>query len=117
MNTPLLLRVKERILAEPEHFWMGDWINMDCGTSGCIAGHAIMEALSADAKTAREIVLSLEYKHSIFSRLAASALDLTKDQSERLFYACAWPEPFRCNPTAEVSAKRIEHFIATEGRE
>lgn len=45
MNTELLLKVKSAILAEPRKFTMSQWAGKDedspCGTSACIAGHAV----------------------------------------------------------------------------
>lgn len=120
-----LKRVRAAILAAPKRFIMRNYIlgsdpGLDpgtgdskwCGTSGCIAGHAV----------------GLTYAHnrSIPER-ARDRLGLNYAQGARLFIAGNWPEPFRKigrrhhregQPHyAKNAALRIDHFIATKGRE
>lgn len=52
-------------------------------------------------------------------RRNARELHLTAEQWELLFVYGAWPMQFKrsTNPTAQTAIKRIDHFIATDGRE
>lgn len=132
MNIQKLLKLKGRILQEPNHFDMKYWTN-DCGTGGCIAGMSChMEG----------------YKLSIFSSMvtppmggskvftheeARKILGLTPEQSRRLFYVkylhpqttYHWPSKFAWDykraktprGRALATARRIDHFIQTDGRE
>ena len=138
MNKTLLLKVKAAILAKPERFDMDNW----CGTSHCIAGHAAVIAgwlkpnaayeflrrswtpsANAKADDCDPDVVASDGSHSAepFARL----LRLDEDQAERLFYSEEWPTPFAeayKNATgpgarAGIAADRIDHFIATDGRE
>lgn len=112
MNVELLRKVQEQILAEPKKFDMGDFDGeTQCGTTHCIGGWAAkLEGLEISSEGGRE------------------ALDIDKDQAERLFYVTeddegpGWPLQFRGEkdawlPTPQQAVDRISHFIATEGRE
>jgi hypothetical protein len=118
MNIELLQRVKTHILEEPRRLSMNAWFynvnpeqggNPPCETVGCIAGWADF----------------LKHGVVIGNEQIGSSLELTGDQRKRLFYAHYWPEPFWTRyiystskeENAKVTADRIDHFIATEGRE
>jgi hypothetical protein len=117
MNIELLERIKNHILEEPKRINMYCWVKSVeydgplCGTAACIAGWAF---LLADK-------VSLGY----VNEEATSLLWLNPDQSVRLFYVDNWPDRFRVldrvppgtSAYAQVVARRIEHFIDTEGRE
>lgn len=136
MKTRLLKKVAEHIKEEPRRLDMEKWTDVvdpvyadspPCGTVGCIAGWACM--LNGDKPTpggGSQIYF--------FSR-GQELLGLTKDQADRLFTAPAlafewksaptWPKKFARRyekaktPKGRASATlaRIEHFIATKGRE
>lgn len=105
-GTELLLKVKAKILAEPEEFDMGYF----CGTQCCIAGHALILA----GLPCRDV-----------EREAARVLELRKPKAGRLFHIEQWPFKFRLgyagahtHPSrSEIAADRIDRFIATGGRE
>jgi hypothetical protein len=110
MNTELLLIVKKKILAHPDKFNMNEW----CGTSKCIAGWAV--SLSGK-KMRRSNGTGEEYLPN--KKKAASLLGITLDQADRLFFICNWPDAFfyMDGEEAENAAKRIDHFILTDGAE
>lgn len=123
MNIPLLKKVQKAILAEPKKFDMREWFYEDdrspCGTTACIGGHAVALATGAvSLKIAHQTLKSTEIRPRI-------VLDLEFSEADRLFYKATWPETFRvkynmarsANGRAMVAAKRISHFIKTEGRE
>ena len=124
----MLRKVKRHILAEPKRLYMSDWILRDrgngkiylmsgkerkfakCGTAACIAGWTVIladrEGEGRVGDTAKEI------------------LGLNDSQHDRLFAPSCWPEKFHQGTTgdgkkrtAEIAAKRIEHFIKTDGEE
>jgi hypothetical protein len=125
MNIELLQRVKKAILDNPEHFSMDYWYQYidenghvtlenytvgvaegltECGTKACIAGWAVF--LGRDDSTG-------VYDIGLY---AQNILDLTNDQARRLFHMDRWPKQFWLDDT-ETAAARIDHFIATGGRE
>lgn len=122
MNKELLLKVRDAILAEPEHFDMEHFVrrNTSCGTTACIAGWtvALSRNTTPDADETIPDSISVAWE-------AQSRLGLTHEQEVALFYADDWPEPFRAQyddayepaELACIAAGRIDHFIATEGRE
>jgi len=97
MNIELLLQIKERILAEPAQFVMGDVFLSDvgrayedrgdirresiphCGTAACIAGWAIALHEQTDPKTARTLMRKRTGPGSAatWDALAVSVLGLT----------------------------------------
>lgn len=128
----LLLRVKESILAHPEHLNMDIYLDGpndsgqedaqgllagQCGTSACIAGWAV--ALSTPS--------TLVNAWSV-PRKATELLDL-KNFPTALFMADEWPQPFRADFAcaqenedeldtldrlhllAQIAAARIDAFI------
>jgi hypothetical protein len=122
MNVDLLLRVKAHILAEPRRFDMDDWVRKSkaapCGTVACIAGWAGLLNNPQIEKTYD--VTSID-----FFQPRHNGLQLTEDESDRLFYEGEWPEPFcseyydaeSSSERAAVAVRRIDHFIETNGRE
>lgn len=137
MNIDRLLRVKERILAEPAAFQMDGYVSA-CGTACCIGGHAAIDAgfITPSATTSRlgydltpagaQVVGGLAYGSGrdgfgVFS----DALGLSPSAANRLFFVANWPKGFRepferaagAAARATIASKRIDHFIRTEGRE
>lgn len=122
MNTKLLLKVKAAILAEPRSFIMADWSTQDpespCGTSACIGGWAT--ALSRNPAKPN--------LHDSHMSQGPDLMELSPDGENKLCYKGMWPQPFKDsyekaeyaedrNAMAKAAADRIDHFIATEGRE
>lgn len=126
INVRLLRKVKRHILEEPRRLLMYTWASNSndapCGTAGCIAGwSAILSGRPADeVKAVQDHAASI-----VFRGEAAQLLRISDAQAARLFYAGNWPNPFRMDyvynfdriKRAQITADRIEHFIATEGRE
>ncbi len=125
MNTELLLKVKAAILADPLKFDMCAFFTADesspCGTTACIAGHAV-------AIDSGELDLSKWNQFSSYHFKGQSVLGLDDGQSNRLFYSEAWPrelydryidasEASNRPLVASISAERIDHFIATNGED
>lgn len=136
MNTELLLEIKDHILVEPTRLMMDDFISRGepgeefyadngtqiypaCGTVGCIAGWACILSLNEN-----------ELKHIDPEYKGAELLGLDCDSgfstnSARLFFTSCWPKSLMedyeqagsVSERANIAAKRIDHFIATEGRE
>lgn len=127
-------RLREICKAITEHadqFLMGDFFDhlLDgagavggCGTAACIAGwgcHLFLTRESTLAKTKSK--WSLQFYVLDVRR----AIGLTAVESDGLFHLGYWPEQFRCRynyakaPTARaaIAVARVEHFIATEGKE
>lgn len=140
MNVELLRQVQAKIQKHPEHFDMetiftdacgdededeeGPFKNEQellsgCGATACIAGWAFLLSPPAlgffedRADNWGEAVL--EY--------AARALGLDWESARTIFYPWNWPAQFKEQyessetPVSELACERIEHFIATEGRE
>ena len=129
MNIPLLRRIKKHILAEPKRLKMFSWIVhrsdrmatittddgerpfAKCGTAACIAGWACL-------------LEGQEPQLSYVADEARTLLGLNNAQAEVLFSPLCWPRRFRgtdlddgSRKSAQLTAKRIEHFIKTKGRE
>lgn len=132
MNVKLLRKIKQRILRKPNRFDMNHWFSRtrkyygfteqlseathnpkefieECGTAACIAGWACILGEGS-------FMFSCEDE-------ARRLLNLTFHQSQRLFLEQGWPAEFRASSSesneqrAMRAAKRIDHFIATNGRE
>lgn len=148
MNVELLLQVKDRILKEEfpvimeSYFAVGpdspeiaqtdaletvegwfsyeheeipgaDGINKHgCKTAGCIAGHALM------------IVHPGNDKFHDYEYHAMTALGISQEDADKLFFDWLWPDQFRISYNTylsemefkeanQVVADRIDHFIAT----
>jgi hypothetical protein len=113
MNIELLREIAKVIQLRPEEFDMREFnsTNHSCGTVHCIGGWAAVLSGTATLRETRE------------------KLGLSLRQWNRLCYVeCeeefggGWPSKFwgvedRWKPTPEQAVARIEHFIATEGRE
>lgn len=135
MNKNLLLKVKEKILQEPKQFLMRTWYSSvlsenpetlvlqngvikrkvkipNCGTAACIAGWA---ACILNKKKPSEASLVILPSEEDFGISISSYYKLTRFQ--------AWPLKFQKHrkegtvPFAKQAAARIDHFIATEGKE
>lgn len=140
MNVELLRKIAAVIQEKPREFDMNGWHQsahqygmalcdlpkdeqVSCDTTHCIAGWAQVLAPDRDC----QVRASLD---------ARRLLDLTPEQADRLFYVeiedggTGWPLKFRGRPnkgmdklesmwsmTPKQAAARIEHFIATEGKE
>lgn len=122
MNKELLLKVKNRILANPESFDMDDWgvygeykgdgsleLKTHCGTTQCIAGHAIV------ASGIKELD-----KPFWPDELGAEVLDISMLDARRLFYSFEWgtlSDDYNGATTpeekAQIAARRIDEFIAS----
>ena len=146
MNIELLQRIKAHVLEEPKRIYMGDWnyridageeyeiegatlVGPACGTVACICGWAIQlsDAELNDADSAR----GQGPTGKRLLDLSGSPWYPEKDsdefsQAQRLFHEICWPEEFRARlqnapvqsqEYAQVVADRIDHFIATDGRE
>lgn len=119
MNEGLLLKVKERIYANPDRFRMGAYIT-EIGpiTCGCIAAFSIAEGehtelVDVSAKADRT---PIGYE----AKRAAELLEITAEQGWLLFHLGMWPVEFRLmykrnKPLA--ATKRITRFIETNGTE
>mgnify|MGYP001606024650 CR=1 FL=1 len=118
MNVKLLRRIQRWLmrLRHPEHFNMADyWRKGDCGTSYCIAGKALQ---LSGYRLGHDMAFSLKGRKGRFIRpIAESLLWLTPDEAHRLFYKTNWPYQFLHSSDPKSAAKRIEHFIETDGKE
>lgn len=128
MNIGLLQQVKARILAEPNAFRMDTW---SCGTAHCIGGTALL--LVGDPIVNPED--QAWFQHTATGEeagdAAARVLGLSKEggndsEAERLLHEESWPYEFSGKSheegvsrakRAQIAADRIDHFIATGGRE
>lgn len=127
MNVELLQKIKQAILEEPRRIDMTSWalhpLSVEnppaCNTVACIAGWAVALTNNLRGKALSGFEDGIEYT-------AEKYLDLPYPFSRRLFYMSRWPRTFqerliylspRTPEYARVVADRIDHFIATEGRE
>lgn len=129
MNVKLLRKVKRQILKEPKQFVMeGFFVEAgsdvtpkkipNCGTAACICGWAI---------SLKNAVTPAEANCQSVNEWTdgEDALQLTREQADRLFAHFDWPERFflryrnakSFKARAEAAADRIEHFIKTDGAE
>lgn len=134
MNTKLLRKVKEHILAEPRRLMMAWFIEKrlglnhrihirgtrktrpfpKCDTAACVAGWT---CLLNDRNFPKQDGIS-------WSNTARELLGITAEQGNRLFVPSLWPKKFLRGiaddgrpSTAKIAAARIEWFIRTKGRE
>jgi hypothetical protein len=132
MKVELLQLVKEQILKEPEQFDMMMWFQTapslrrpvpNCGTAACIGGWAMAISQGISPREADNMRV---FKQSDASRV----LGLSLAEGTRLFHVMAWPIDFKSafiqeedntleglQARARIAAARIDHFIATNGRE
>lgn len=110
MNIELLNRIKAKILEEPENLKMDVF---HCGSAHCIGGLA-------------QVLSGAEILNGKNWEPATNLLGLTMPESDRLFELTYWPDKFLKDYEdniddkqylAKITAERIDHFIATEGRE
>ena len=101
-----------------------------CNTICCFAGWAL--ALSTP-KESLNVEFGDDYIGGFFkingkvsgAPEAEEALGITRDQGDRLFYEWEWPKKFQtryfkaktARGKAKVGSDRIDHFIATKGKE
>lgn len=113
MNIPLLRQIQAQIIQHPETLYMPSY---DCGTTACIAGWA--------CKISGVDVSEASHK-SMFE--GQRLIGLSSEERGRLFCENWWPEQFRlqfgpehpagCKARAKAAVARIDHFIATDGKE
>jgi hypothetical protein len=122
MNVELLRKVQAHVLEEPKRVWMNDWIvfgpdyaglkRPECDTVGCIGGWGWL--LSGHTGYPDNVDGYLE------------VFDITFHEGKRLFHIGHWPDRFKdklsefrwqTQEYAQAVSDRIDHFIATEGRE
>jgi hypothetical protein len=139
MNVKLLRQVAAAILNEPKAFDMEAWFDHSsqvapCGTTACIGGW--MGVILMKKKRPGDLIISGGWEWDVVNqKMEHLALHKTwgecgldQDQRDRLFYDYNWPDEFMVayneakalgdyEAAAMVAAARIEHFIATEGRE
>lgn len=140
INKRMFDKVKARILAEPEMFYMGDWIGHpteeslrpSCGTTCCIGGHAAVEegwriiTKEVSGYGLRNYFISPDgTQHMGTGQLinaAKKALGIDDQGENNLFYVDGWPSVFQevenspySTPQmkAENAVARIDHFLAT----
>ncbi len=132
MNVKLLRKVAKHILEEPKRLLMRTWIFeksdkqtrvrmaqggsrpfAKCGTAACISGWACI--ISGHGE---------EAKKDSFMDVGMRLLGIGYPQAYRLFGPENWPKEFQRGTkddgtakTARIAAKRIEHFIKTNGDE
>lgn len=132
MNVELLEQICETIMQENTLFSMDLWFRKRdgsivhpscpddyCGTVCCIAGHAIKYGCPngiADMVITEGAVYS-----NLYSNLACSLLQLSREEGERLFYISFWPSNYLNayyetdlpRLRAKAAVNRIQHFIET----
>lgn len=129
----LLRQVKRAILAQPNFYAQNRWVSSvnSCGTTCCIAGWAdfVVNGKAAHNKRAKKLIVPTGQQWKVadeWLEIAAEALGITLDESERLCEGSSeWPEDLAgayaeaatAKERAKVAAARIEHFIATDGAE
>lgn len=133
IDTARLRRVRDGILADPDHFSMVDWVS-ERGNATCIGARA---ALDAGFITLRQAVNPDTNRFYDFTAAGAAygdhhpydetpfrvALNLTAEEADRLFTVDHWPQPYYVDYAkarspqlrADVAALRIDHFIKTRG--
>lgn len=130
MNTKLLRKVQKHILAEPRRLNMDcilirdldteDTDNPLCGTVGCIAGWAwVISGKKGDdfnlADAGKELALRPIEQDRLFTepKYAWEGCHSTWP----IDFAKAYRAASDAETRAEVTSKRIDHFIKTKGRE
>jgi len=136
VNVRKLRKLQKWILAEPRRFHMAFWAvggkhhlvakqNPPCGTVACLAGNAcLMEGLALTPMAEDKSDLELA-EHDCISDKAMEILGLDELQQKALFHVDNWPMNFAeeynsaddCIEGADITARRIEHFIKTKGAE
>lgn len=97
----------------------------ECNTAACILGWA-NALFPANPRRARAMMKGLDSLGSCRFPHGAARLNLSADEAQRLWADHRWPEPFRSLNTklkehgvasAKNAARRIDHFIKTNGAE
>lgn len=135
MNKDKIRELAEHIVEHPNEFDMDYWaggpaaLDRHCGTVACLAGTACI----IEGKTLRRSGLltpiTNEHGYTVsVPNLANDILDLTDDQGDRLWFLRHWPRMFAGDyenavenrdwaGAACVAARRLHHFVATDGKE
>lgn len=109
-----LRKVAAAILKEPELYDQGEPFLPDptCGTQACIAGWAV------------HLFDKRFDRNGSLPDAAARALQIDRSEVGKLYWRSSWPEKLCDQLTggsalkkARVAARRIEHFIKTDGAE
>lgn len=138
-NTIKALRwIKRQVLKEPRQFQMANFFENDleeieipnCGTAACIGAWGICYVKHINPKQAMKRIVRAEKRKNwgagnpnIAWKRGQSAIGLSDRQSELLFKFECWPKQFRrlkrqgTLPYAQQAARRIDHFIKTDGAE
>lgn len=139
MDKVLIRTITERIVADSRRFDMSLWASNDtygvapCGTTFCFAGETVASVLP-EVEFFADFTFAWQNQAFEYASVARVMLDLTPSQADRLFYVRSWPEQFRDAYAAarygssesivkrrarmaDILAKRVEHFIKTNGRE
>lgn len=137
VNVRKLRKLQKWILAEPRRFHMAYWavgINHrlaqrqkpPCGTVACLAGNAcLMEGWKFKPDSEGKNDLYLDKPNADIPDEASRILGLNTAEQMVLFHVDNWPATFyqeynnAASPAeaAEITAKRIDHFIKTKGAE
>jgi hypothetical protein len=139
MNIEKLEALKERIKRESMHFDMSLWfknhstlanklIDPACGTAACLAGHACLNEGYLHDPYGYTCNVLVNGAPKSAEATARHILGLTHTEGDRLFFTSSWPFRFRTRykemrdqknfrGMAQAACDRIDHFIATEGRE
>lgn len=119
MNIPLLKRIQRQIDKSPDLFLMDcTGQKRECGTAYCIAGWAcVLSGVPLSFEEDPDGVRSFEGMEK-----AEDLLQISNLQGDNLFLEDQWPVEFQRDdgvrePLPALAIKRIDHFIATEGRE
>jgi len=128
MNINLLRQIQTKITEEPKQFRMSAFFSRgcgipNCGTAACIGGWAVALHNKMNPRDADRLFDSV--MDPSIDRNPCLILGLGLLESERLFHVGNWPSQFASDwewaktPEAmvKVACDRIDHFIATEGRE
>ncbi len=116
LDTKLLLEIKDRILAEPHLFDIGEWSEeRPCGTVCCLAGWAYLlkhGSLITEDQTGPPYLT--------FSERGAATLGLDRYQGNGLFHVSSWPDPYRTRMLAayqtndNAQCRRDQALVAAE---
>jgi hypothetical protein len=132
VNVPMLQKIKEVILAQPKRVEMYDWLRHRspkrggpvCGNVGCIAGWAcLLSEKEGRTLAAKGRALIDRYRYTDYKTNGREALDLSREQADRLFFLDVWSkrlaEEYDRARTpkgrARVVARRIDLFIRSKG--
>lgn len=143
LSVDRLIRVRDQFVSAPDRLEMDDFVNPVyderqelCGTTVCIGGAGALDAgfitLRSTPRPGTERVMydvtptGEQHKGDSGTwEMFMAALGLSHDQANRLFFLSGWPKGFRSQfvnakdaaSRARVTARRIDQFIATGGRE